>query len=56
MPSPSELVSMRPLLMGQCAGAIHDVLPAKQIIDDMVSQCVKIIHSIQGKIHKVSKL
>lgn len=28
----------RRLLMGQCAGAIKDILPAKQIIEDMVSQ------------------
>ncbi len=29
-----------PLLMGACAGAIHDVKPAKEIIDEMI--CVAV--------------
>jgi len=56
MPSATEIVNMRPLLMGSCAGAISDILPAKQIIDEMVRGAIQTIHSIEGKIHKVSKL
>lgn len=56
MPSPTEIANMRPLLVGACAGAIHDVLPAKQIIDDMVRVAIETIHMVQGKLHKVSKL
>lgn len=56
MPSPSELANMRPLLVGSCAGAIHDILPAKQIIDNMMRDAIKTIHDLQSKLHKVSKL
>jgi len=56
MPTPTELASMRPLLMGACAGAINDIKPAKQIVDEMVKEAVAIIQSVHGKIHRVSKL
>jgi len=56
MPSPTEIANMRPLLMGQCAGAIHEVLPAKDIVEDMVRVAIQTIHSVDGKIQRVSKL
>lgn len=56
MPSPTELATMRPLLVGACAGAIHDILPAKQIIDDMIRTAIETIHAVQGKLQRVSKL
>lgn len=56
MPTPSEMVAMRPLLMGQCAGAIDDILPAKQIVDDMVRVAIQTIHSMNSKIVQRAKL
>jgi hypothetical protein len=32
-----------PFLMGQVAGAIHDIKPAKQIVDEMVSEAVHML-------------
>lgn len=40
---PGGMMGMRPWLMGQCAGALDDVLPAKQIIDEMVGGAIKIL-------------
>lgn len=37
-----EDFNQRPYLSGVTAGAIHDVKPAKQIIDEMVSQAVEL--------------
>jgi len=52
MPTPTEMAAYRPLLMGSCAGSIHDILPAKQIIDDMVRVAIEVIREINGKIGK----
>ena len=35
-----KMMESRPLLMGQCAGAIHDIKPAAQIIEEMVGDAV----------------
>ena len=35
---PAELIARMPWLMGQCAGAIQDVQPAKAIVEGMVSE------------------
>lgn len=48
-----DTLNMTPLLMGKCAGAIHDILPAKVIMDDMVSQAVSIIQKNQQYIAKL---
>ena len=32
-----------PYLMGQCAGVIQDIKPAKEIVDDMVRDAVKML-------------
>jgi len=44
-PSPQDLINARPLLMGQCAGAVKDVLPAAQIINDMINEAVSVLRS-----------
>jgi NAD(P)H-dependent flavin oxidoreductase YrpB (nitropropane dioxygenase family) len=38
-----------PLLMGQAAGAVNDIRPAKDIIDDMVSEAIGILRGINAK-------
>jgi len=52
MPTPTEMAGFRPLLMGACAGAIHDILPAKQIIEDMVRVAIEVIRDVNGKFGK----
>lgn len=46
LPAPfgtQEKVDERPFLMGQAAGAIEDVKPAKAIVDEMVSQAYELL-------------
>jgi len=43
----------RALLMGQVAGAINNVLPAAEVMDEMVSTAVSIIKSLQGNLSKL---
>lgn len=38
--TPKQLAAARPLLMGQCAGAITDIKPAKEIVDEMMADAV----------------
>jgi hypothetical protein len=38
---PQTVADGRPLLMGQVAGAIDDIKPAKQIVEEMVKQAVE---------------
>lgn len=45
---------MNPLLMGQCAGAIHEILSAKDIMDNMISQCYNILNLKQNNYELVS--
>jgi len=44
-PSPKEMAAVRPLLMGQCAGAIADVKPAREIVNEMVSDAIAVLRS-----------
>lgn len=47
-PTPEELKKMMqnmPLLMGSCAGAIKDIKPAKEIIDEMVQTAIEQLHT-----------
>lgn len=37
------VMAVRPLLMGSCAGAINDILPAKTIVDNMVADAIAAI-------------
>jgi len=56
MPDPKTALMMRPWLMGQAAGAITEVKPAKAIIDEMVTTAVAIIRQNNSKIQPLSKL
>merc|ERR1712048_222759 len=43
----------RVFLTGQCAGAISDIKPAKDIIDEMVSECAETLRSSQQFLSKL---
>jgi len=45
-----------PFLMGQVAGVIKDIKPAKQIVDDMVSEAIEMLRQGQSYIGKESRL
>ncbi|KAJ3112479.1 hypothetical protein HDU96_004526, partial [Phlyctochytrium bullatum] len=49
------LLKSRPLLMGAVAGAIQDVKPAKEIIDEMVNGAIAALKENTAKI-QVAKL
>ncbi len=46
-----DQVDAMPLLMGQVAGAIRDIKPAKDIIDEMVGDAIKIL---RGNVARIS--
>jgi hypothetical protein len=57
-PTPEDLKKMMnnmPLLMGSCAGAIKDIKPAKEIIDDMVSGAIQQLQTASSYVQR-SKL
>jgi len=39
-PTPEQMIAVRPLLMGQAAGAISDIKPAAQIINEMITEAI----------------
>jgi len=43
-------------LLGQCSGVINDVKPAKQIIEEMMNECVAILRKNNSLIQPLSKL
>jgi len=43
-------------LMGQCAGVINEVKPAKQILEEMMSECIAILRRNISLIRPVSKI
>jgi len=43
--SDEELLARRAFLMGQVAGSIQDIKPAKEIVDEMVADCVETLKS-----------
>jgi NAD(P)H-dependent flavin oxidoreductase YrpB (nitropropane dioxygenase family) len=45
-----------PLLMGQVAGVIEEVLPAKQIVEEMIAGCVARLRELSNNIQPISKL
>lgn len=49
-----ETMDRVPLLMGQAAGAITEVLPAKQIMEEMVDTCIAIFRRETGKVTVVA--
>ena len=53
---PEKSIEARPWLMGRVAALIHDVLPAQQIVDDMVSDAAKILQQNASLVTIKSKL
>ena len=51
--SPMELIKERPLLMGQVAACIKEVLPAKDIMDEMVGGAIAALRSSTARISKL---
>jgi len=39
--------------MGQAAGAIEDIKPAAQIINEMMTQALEILKKVNGKVAKL---
>jgi NAD(P)H-dependent flavin oxidoreductase YrpB (nitropropane dioxygenase family) len=50
-----DMISVQPLLSGQAAGAVTEILPAKEIIETMVSEAVQILKYTTGLIGQTSK-
>ena len=46
----------RPLLMGQAAGAVEEILPAKDIVDSMVAQAAEILGETAAMVRPAAKL
>lgn len=46
--NPEAVMNMYPLLMGSVAGAIDDIKPAKEIVDEMVNGAVQVLQRLQG--------
>lgn len=53
---PATAATFRPLLMGQCAAAIHDIKPAKDIVDEMVAGAIAAIRQANAFIVPQAKL
>ncbi|KAJ3188493.1 hypothetical protein HK101_009141 [Irineochytrium annulatum] len=51
-----EMTELFPLLMGQVAGAIKDIKPAKQIVEEMVEGAVVALREANGRVVPRSKL
>jgi len=53
--TPEDMMEARPLLMGQAAGAIKekDLLPAADIVDSMIDQCVETLKYNNGRISRL---
>jgi len=49
--SPAAIIKYRPLLMGQCAGAIEDIKPAADIINEMIADAIA---AIQRNVAQIS--
>lgn len=54
--SPVLMARLRPLLMGQVAGAITDIKPAAEIINEMMRDAVSILKQLNSQMAPVSKL
>jgi len=51
--TPAEALAFRGLLMGQNVGAINDIKPAAQIMDEMMAQCTQILQSLSKQVSKL---
>jgi NAD(P)H-dependent flavin oxidoreductase YrpB (nitropropane dioxygenase family) len=54
--TPQMINLVRPLLMGQVAGAINDIKPAAEIINEMVNDAVHVLRELASNIRPVAKL
>lgn len=52
-PDPDQMIASDRLIMGQAAGNIEDVLPAGQIVLNMINDCVKQIKALGGSVAKL---
>merc|ERR1712046_69612 len=43
-------MDMMPLLMGQAAGAVNEIKPAKEIMDDMVTGAISILRGVTDRV------
>jgi len=43
-------------MMGQCAGMVNEITPARQIIEEMMLECVAILRRNSSRIQPLSKL
>eukprot|EP01002_Notosolenus_urceolatus_P002288 NODE_1603_length_1358_cov_67.145149_g1328_i0.p2 GENE.NODE_1603_length_1358_cov_67.145149_g1328_i0~~NODE_1603_length_1358_cov_67.145149_g1328_i0.p2 ORF type:complete len:365 (+),score=93.45 NODE_1603_length_1358_cov_67.145149_g1328_i0:92-1186(+) len=48
-----DIQTFRPLLSGQACGAVKEILPAKDIVEQMVSQAISILKLNAGRISKL---
>ncbi|KAJ8516519.1 hypothetical protein ONZ45_g6188 [Pleurotus djamor] len=53
---PEKSIEGRPWLMGRVSSMIHEVLPAKVIVDNMVKDAVEVLQSNAGKVRVGAKL
>lgn len=53
---PNFMIDAQPLLSGQVAGNIDEVLPAKKIMDDMIAVAVAQIKHVNGLVSASAKL
>tara|TARA_B100000795_G_C22750584_1_gene419248 strand:- start:215 stop:1306 length:1092 start_codon:yes stop_codon:yes gene_type:complete len=55
MATPEDMMEARPLLMGQAAGAVKpsDMLPAVDIVDQMIDSCVDMMNYNVGRFSKM---
>lgn len=44
--NPPDVLDMYPLLMGQNSMNIYDIKPARQIVDDMVNECLDVLSHV----------
>jgi len=51
-----ERMMAMPLLMGSVAGAVNEIKPAVEIVNEMVSQAIEILRTNNSKIGPISKL
>jgi len=51
-----DRMDMMPLLMGQCAGAIDKIMPAADVVKELIDDCVAAIKRNNARIVPVSKL
>lgn len=53
---PKQLIAAQPLLMGQVAGAIKDIKPAAEIMEEMINTATATLKQLAASIQPASKL